>query len=259
MRVWGTDSDAYTTEIECRPVGGCGDGAGLGCRIPRKHGHDGRGARHRARSRSGHGRSAVAPQRLPASAQRADPARWLARRPVRPSPGVRRRTDRLRDRLRAVHGRAGLRTLLACRLLQGIFGALLVPNSLAILDTLFTEEDRGAAIGQWAAWSGVSTALGPLVGGWLVDALSWRWVFACVVPFAFAAAWVAAPKNARGRAVWRGSRGLRRGGVGHARPGGCHGCVRGGPEPRRDGRRGRGRRRGPRPPGCLRSGRTPRP
>ena len=83
-------------------------------------------------------------------------------------------------------------TLVACRLLQGIFGALLVPNSLAILDTLFAEEDRGAAIGQWAAWSGVSTALGPLVGGWLVDALSWRWVFACVVPFALAAAWIAA-------------------------------------------------------------------
>jgi EmrB/QacA subfamily drug resistance transporter len=86
----------------------------------------------------------------------------------------------------------GFLTLLACRLLQGIFGALLVPNSLAILDSLFAEEDRGAAIGQWAAWSSVSMALGPLVGGWLVDALSWRWVFACVVPFAFAAAWVAA-------------------------------------------------------------------
>jgi EmrB/QacA subfamily drug resistance transporter len=86
----------------------------------------------------------------------------------------------------------GFPTLVACRLLQGMFGALLVPNSLAILDTLFAEEDRGAAIGQWAGWSGVSTALGPLVGGWLVDALSWRWVFACVVPFALAAAWIAA-------------------------------------------------------------------
>jgi EmrB/QacA subfamily drug resistance transporter len=86
----------------------------------------------------------------------------------------------------------GFGSLVACRLLQGIFGALLVPNSLAILDTLFAEEDRGAAIGQWAAWSGASTALGPLVGGWLVDALSWRWVFVCVVPFALAAAWIAA-------------------------------------------------------------------
>ena len=89
----------------------------------------------------------------------------------------------------------GFGSLLACRLLQGVFGALLVPNSLAILDTLFAEEDRGAAIGQWAAWSAVSMALGPLVGGWLVDALSWRWVFTCVVPFALAAAWIAARRT----------------------------------------------------------------
>ena len=53
---------------------------------------------------------------------------------------------------------------------------------------LFDDEDRGAAIGQWAGWSAVSTALGPLVGGWVVDAISWRWVFAAVVPFALAAA-----------------------------------------------------------------------
>ncbi|MEP6689289.1 MAG: MFS transporter [Gemmatimonadales bacterium] len=85
-------------------------------------------------------------------------------------------------------------TLVGCRLVQGAFGALLVPNSLAILDMLFINEDRGAAIGQWAGWSGISTAIGPLVGGWLADALSWRWVFACVVPFALAAAWIAGRK-----------------------------------------------------------------
>jgi EmrB/QacA subfamily drug resistance transporter len=82
--------------------------------------------------------------------------------------------------------------LLLCRFLQGTFGALLVPNSLALLDTLFVGEDRGAAIGQWAGWSGISAAIGPLAGGWLVDTLSWRWVFACVLPFAIAAAWIAA-------------------------------------------------------------------
>jgi EmrB/QacA subfamily drug resistance transporter len=81
--------------------------------------------------------------------------------------------------------------LLAARLLQGTFGALVVPNSLALLDELFAAEDRGAAIGQWAGWSSVSAALGPLLGGWLVDAVSWRWVFAIVVPFAIAAALIA--------------------------------------------------------------------
>jgi MFS family permease len=74
---------------------------------------------------------------------------------------------------------------------QGIFGALVVPNSLALLDELFADEERGSAIGQWAGWSAVSTAVGPLLGGWLVDAVSWRWVFAIVVPFAVAAATIA--------------------------------------------------------------------
>ena len=81
--------------------------------------------------------------------------------------------------------------LIAARLAQGTFGALVVPNSLALLDEVFVDEDRGAAIGQWAGWSAVSMALGPLLGGWLVDAVSWRWVFAIVVPFAAAAAVIA--------------------------------------------------------------------
>jgi EmrB/QacA subfamily drug resistance transporter len=82
----------------------------------------------------------------------------------------------------------GLNLLVALRAVQGAAGALLVPNSLAMLDTAFEGEERGAAIGQWAAWSSVSTAAGPFVGGWLVDALSWRWVFSAVILFALAAA-----------------------------------------------------------------------
>lgn len=81
--------------------------------------------------------------------------------------------------------------LIAFRLLQGAAGALLVPNSLALVDAAFTAEERGAAIGRWAGWSGVSTALGPLVGGWLVVALGWRSVFAIMIPFSLAAAWIA--------------------------------------------------------------------
>ncbi len=72
--------------------------------------------------------------------------------------------------------------LIVARLLQGAAGAMLVPTSLAYLDTSFAAEERGEAIGQWAAWSAVWTAGGPLLGGALVDAASWRWVFAAASP-----------------------------------------------------------------------------
>jgi EmrB/QacA subfamily drug resistance transporter len=78
--------------------------------------------------------------------------------------------------------------LVVLRLIQGVAGALLVPNSLAMLETAFPEDERGEAIGHWAAWSAFSTALGPLLGGWLVDTISWRWVFAAIVPFSVVAA-----------------------------------------------------------------------
>jgi EmrB/QacA subfamily drug resistance transporter len=77
--------------------------------------------------------------------------------------------------------------LVVARVLQGAAGALVVPNSLALLETAYSGEARGAAVGQWAAWSAVSAAFGPLIGGWLVDATSWRWVFVCVAPFALGA------------------------------------------------------------------------
>jgi EmrB/QacA subfamily drug resistance transporter len=77
--------------------------------------------------------------------------------------------------------------LLVARVLQGAAGALVVPNSLALLETAYHGEARGAAIGHWAAWSAVSGALGPLIGGWLVDSTSWRWVFVCIAPLALAA------------------------------------------------------------------------
>jgi EmrB/QacA subfamily drug resistance transporter len=77
--------------------------------------------------------------------------------------------------------------LVVARVLQGAAGALVVPNSLALLETTFSGADRGAAVGHWSAWSAVSSAFGPLVGGWLVDAASWRWVFVCIAPFAAAA------------------------------------------------------------------------
>jgi EmrB/QacA subfamily drug resistance transporter len=80
-----------------------------------------------------------------------------------------------------------LSVLVAARVLQGAAGALVVPNSLALLETTFSGADRGAAVGHWSAWSAVSAAFGPLAGGWLVDVASWRWVFVCIAPFAAAA------------------------------------------------------------------------
>ena len=67
--------------------------------------------------------------------------------------------------------------LVAARALQGAAGALLVPGTLAILISTFPPAERGGAIGSWTAWSGVSTVIGPLAGGLLVDAGSWRLIF----------------------------------------------------------------------------------
>ncbi|MEX2195730.1 MAG: MFS transporter [Thermoleophilaceae bacterium] len=72
--------------------------------------------------------------------------------------------------------------LVAARALQGIAGALLVPSSLAIVTATFDEDERGAAIGTWTAWTGIGIVIGPLVGGLLVDAVSWRLVFALNLP-----------------------------------------------------------------------------
>jgi EmrB/QacA subfamily drug resistance transporter len=74
--------------------------------------------------------------------------------------------------------------LIIARAVQGIGGALLVPGSLAIIGATFPEQRRGAAIGTWSALTTVTTAFGPVLGGWLVQTLSWRWVFFINVPIA---------------------------------------------------------------------------
>jgi EmrB/QacA subfamily drug resistance transporter len=76
--------------------------------------------------------------------------------------------------------------LVGLRALQGVGGALLVPGSLALISAAYSADERGAAIGTWAGASALTTAGGPLLGGWLVDAGSWRWVFFVVIPVALA-------------------------------------------------------------------------
>src|SRR5205823_890104 len=72
--------------------------------------------------------------------------------------------------------------LIAARALQGAAGALLTPSSLAIIVAAFSPKERGAAIGSWTAWGGIAGIIGPLAGGWIVDQVSWRWIFALNVP-----------------------------------------------------------------------------
>ena len=74
--------------------------------------------------------------------------------------------------------------LIAARLVQGVGAALLTPGSLAMIAGSFRAVDRGRVIGQWAGLGGIAAATGPLLGGWIVDHASWRWIFAINVPVA---------------------------------------------------------------------------
>ncbi|MDQ1009447.1 EmrB/QacA subfamily drug resistance transporter [Streptomyces sp. V4I23] len=74
--------------------------------------------------------------------------------------------------------------LVAARALQGVGGALLTPGSLALIQASFHPDDRARAVGLWSGLGGVGAAVGPFVGGWLVDGPGWRWVFLLNVPLA---------------------------------------------------------------------------
>lgn len=81
---------------------------------------------------------------------------------------------------------ANIHQLIVARSVQGVGAAFLVPGSLAIISSSFDEKTRGQAIGTWSGFTAITTAIGPLLGGWLIQHASWRWVFFINVPFALA-------------------------------------------------------------------------
>jgi EmrB/QacA subfamily drug resistance transporter len=103
-------------------------------------------------------------------------------------------------------------TLIAARALQGIGGALLTPGSLAIIEASFRREDRAPAIGAWSGLGGVTAAIGPFLGGWLVQAATWRLIFLINLPLAAVVIWASVrhvPESrdpgATGRLDWAGA------------------------------------------------------
>jgi EmrB/QacA subfamily drug resistance transporter len=106
---------------------------------------------------------------------------------------------------------ASLQELIIARSIQGIGAALLVPGSLAIISTSFDEKSRGQAIGTWSGFTAITTAVGPVLGGWLVQHATWRWVFLINLPLAAAViaislAHVPESRNtAGGRIDWLGA------------------------------------------------------
>ncbi|HMJ07465.1 MAG TPA: MFS transporter [Pyrinomonadaceae bacterium] len=80
----------------------------------------------------------------------------------------------------------GIGQLIAARTLQGIGAAMLVPGSLAIISASFSRKDRAKAIGTWSGFTAIAAGFGPVLGGWLADNLSWRWIFYINVPLAAA-------------------------------------------------------------------------
>src|SRR5713226_1532412 len=81
---------------------------------------------------------------------------------------------------------SNIHLLIIARSIQGVGAALLVPGSLAIISSSFDEQSRGQAIGTWSGFTAITTAIGPVLGGWLVEHASWRWVFFINLPLAAA-------------------------------------------------------------------------
>ena len=83
-----------------------------------------------------------------------------------------------------------VRQLIVARAFQGFGAALLVPGSLAIISNSFSEQERGRAIGVWSGFSAITTGIGPVLGGWLIEHVSWRAVFFINFPLAIVVLWI---------------------------------------------------------------------
>ncbi|MGH9747097.1 MAG: MFS transporter [Candidatus Acidiferrales bacterium] len=81
---------------------------------------------------------------------------------------------------------SNIQQLVAARCVQGVGAALLVPGSLSIISACFDEQTRGQAIGTWSGFTAITTAVGPILGGWLIEHASWRWAFLINIPIAAA-------------------------------------------------------------------------
>ena len=103
--------------------------------------------------------------------------------------------------------------LIAARAVQGVGGALLIPGSLALISASFPVEERGRAIGTWSGFTAITAAVGPVLGGWLVEHASWRWVFFINLPIALVVVAITLlrlpesrdPERSRDRLDWLGA------------------------------------------------------
>jgi EmrB/QacA subfamily drug resistance transporter len=106
---------------------------------------------------------------------------------------------------------SSIQQLIAARAIQGVGAAFLVPGSLALIGASFGESERGRAIGTWSGSTAITTAIGPVLGGWLIEHLSWRWAFFINVPLAIAVIAVGlwrlpeSRSGRRGRIDWWGA------------------------------------------------------
>src|SRR5580692_8114201 len=106
---------------------------------------------------------------------------------------------------------SNIQQLVIARSVQGIGAAFLVPGSLSLISASFDEKSRGQAIGTWSGFTAITAAIGPVLGGWLIEHASWRWVFFINVPFAAAVIAISlwhipeSRDEAAGRVDWLGA------------------------------------------------------